>query len=313
MNDIQNAPESRGVDRVWDQSRTIDDNPEAPGTSGLAAGTSGRDRLTLALVAGLAVVNGLVNALTAAQDAAWRGKPYDLGTPLLWETTSIAVIIALAPAILAGVRRLQAIPARSTQVLFAVAGIGAFAILHIVGMVILRKAVMWMLGGVYDFHVSLTTVLYELRKDVVTCLLIGGGLWLIESRREKQAQPATAAADTMPSVPRMVWLRDGSTRIRLEPRDIISISSAGNYVEYSLADGKNHLIRGTLAAAEAELARFNVARVHRTRLANLNRVTGVEMRPSGDSQLTFDTVQTIQGSRRYRSAVASLERGTASS
>ena len=76
----------------------------------------------------------------------------------------------------------------------------------------------------------------------------------------------------------MVWLRDGTTRIRIEPRDIIWISSAGNYVEYSLADGRNHLVRGTLAAAETELARFNLARVHRTRLANLDRVTarGVE-------------------------------------
>jgi DNA-binding LytR/AlgR family response regulator len=106
----------------------------------------------------------------------------------------------------------------------------------------------------------------------------------------------------------MVWLRDGSTRIRIEPRDIVWISSAGNYVEYSLADGTNHLVRGTLAAAETQLARFNLARVHRTRLANLDRVTGMEMKPSGDFELTFDTGQTVQGSRRYRSAVASLDR-----
>ena len=51
----------------------------------------------------------------------------------------------------------------------------------------------------------------------------------------------------------MVWLRDGSTRIRIEPRDILWVSSAGNYVEYSLADGINHLVRGTLAAEEARI------------------------------------------------------------
>ena len=101
-------------------------------------------------------------------------------------------------------------------------------------------------------------------------------------------------------------------RIRIEPRDILWISSAGNYVEYSLADGASHLIRGTLAAAEAELARFNLARIHRTRLANLDRVTGMETKPSGDFELTFDTGQTVLGSRRYKTAVASLDRGGAS-
>ena len=65
----------------------------------------------------------------------------------------------------------------------------------------------------------------------------------------------------------MVWLRDGTTRIRIEPREIVWISSAGNYVEYSLAGGTTHLVRGTLAAAEerAETVQ-HVARCHRTRL-----------------------------------------------
>ncbi len=106
----------------------------------------------------------------------------------------------------------------------------------------------------------------------------------------------------------MVWLRDGTTRIRFEPRDIVWISSAGNYVEYSLANGSNHLVRGTLASAETQLARFNLVRMHRTRLANQDRVTAVEMKPSGDFELTLDTGQTVQGSRRYKNAVASLDR-----
>jgi DNA-binding LytR/AlgR family response regulator len=178
-------------------------------------------------------------------------------------------------------------------------------------MVGLRKLVLLLLGGAYDFRFSLATVLYEFRKDIVTCLLIGGGMWLIDSRREAQqarSSVAPAIAGSSQAAPHMVWLRDGTTRIRIEPRDIVWISSAGNYVEYSLAGGTNHLVRGTLAAAEGQLARFNLARVHRTRLANLDRVTGMEMKPSGDFELTFDTGQTVQGSRRYRSAVASLDR-----
>ena len=162
-------------------------------------------------------------------------------------------------------------------------------------MVGIRKLVHVMAGGSYDFRFSLATVVYEFRKDVVTCLLIGGALWLIDSRREAQRRREPHAGRSRPpAMPHTVWLRDGATRIRIEPREILWISSAGNYVEYSLADGTTHLVRGTLAAAETELARFNVARVHRTRLANLDRVTGLESKPSGDFELTFDTGHTIR-------------------
>src|SRR5207244_2615090 len=145
---------------------------------------------------------------------------------------------------------------------------------------------------------SPTTVLYEFRKDVTTALLIGSAMWLIDSRREVQRAlkvVAPAAVGTSPAPPAVVWLRDGAKNIRVAPRDIVWIASAGNYVEYTLADGASHLIRGTLASAENELARFNLARIHRTRLANLNRVTAMEGKPSGDFELTFDTGQTVSG------------------
>ena len=259
-------------------------------------------------VAAVAVVVGVVNALSMADDIARRGGVYDIRTPLLWDMTSIAVIILLTPVLLAVVRRIRREPALAIRIALAIATIVVFSAVHITGMVGLRKLIMWLAGGAYDFRFSLATVLYEFRKDVVTCVLIGGGMWLIDSRREAQRAlqvetPPPASAGQVPA-PQAIWLRDGTTRIRIEPRDILWISSAGNYVEYSLADGTSHLIRGTLASAETELTRFNLARIHRTRLANLDRVTGMETKPSGDFELTFDTGQTVLGSRRYKTAVA---------
>jgi LytTr DNA-binding domain-containing protein len=280
--------------------------------SGLLRGIGGSDWVVYAAVAAVALAIGFVNALSIADDIARRGGVYDVRTPLLWEMTSIAVILVLAPVLLAAVRRIRGTSRWPVRIALAIAVIVAFSAVHITGMVGLRKLVLWLLGGAYDFRFSPATVLYEFRKDIVTCLLIGGGMWLIDSRREAQqarSSVAPAIAGLAPALPHMVWLRDGTTRIRIEPREIVWISSAGNYVEYSLADGTNHLVRGTLAAAESQLARFNLARIHRTRLANLDRVTGMEMKPSGDFELTFDTGQSVQGSRRYRTAVASLDRG----
>jgi len=270
------------------------------------------DWFIYAAVAAVAVVIGVVNAFSMADDIARRGGVYDVRTPLLWDMTSVAVIILLTPLLLAVVRRIRREPVLALRLALAAATIVVFSAVHITGMVGLRKLIMWLAGGAYDFRFSLATVLYEFRKDVVTCVLLGGGMWLIDSRRETQralqveAVPASAAGQA--ASPQTIWLRDGTTRIRIEPRDILWISSAGNYIEYTMADGTNHLIRGTLASAETQLVRFNLARIHRTRLANLERVTGVETRPSGDFDLTFDTGRTISGSRRYRSAVAALDR-----
>jgi LytTr DNA-binding domain len=316
MSDVKDAQHTPDVEPVWDQGRTSRDETRSLGTRGLLRGIAGgADWLIYAAVAGVALAIGFVNALSIADDIARRGAVYDVRTPLFWEMTSIAVILVLAPLLLAAVRRIRGTPRWPLRIALVIAVIVGFSAVHITGMVGLRKLVLWLLGGAYDFRFSLATVLYEFRKDIVTCLLIGGGMWLIDSRREAQqarSSVAPAIAGSSPAAQHMVWLRDGTTRIRIEPRDIVWISSAGNYVEYSLAGGTNHLVRGTLAAAESQLARFNVARVHRTRLANLDRVTGMEMKPSGDFELTFDTGQTVQGSRRYRKAVASLDRSHAS-
>jgi DNA-binding LytR/AlgR family response regulator len=309
MNDARNAQDRPPVEPVWEQNRPAWDDTGAPGTSGRLRGMSG-DWPFYAAVAAIAFAIGIVNALSAAQDAAWRGRPYDLGRPLLWEMSSIVTIVLIAPLLLVAVRHMRTASRRIWRVGLAIGTIIAFSALHIAGMVAIRKAAMWLLGSTYDFRLSVATLMYEFRKDVVTCLLIGGALWLIDNRRAAQRlQPS--APEPPGTAPHTVWLRDGTTRIRIQPSDIVWVSSAGNYVEYSLADGSNHLVRGTLAAAESQLARFNLARVHRTRLANLGRVTGVDLKPSGDFELTLDTGQTVQGSRRYKDAVASLDRSAA--
>jgi hypothetical protein len=310
MSDVKNAQSGPGVEPVWDQKPPAWDEVRPRGTSGGLGGISGADWLLYGAVAVVALGFGLVNALSKAQDVAWRGGVYDARTQLFWELSSVVTIILVAPLLFVAVRRMRHVRGWPLRIALAGAAILAFSSLHIAGMVGLRKLAMLLVGGAYDFHFSAATLIYEFRKDAITSLLIGGTLWLIDSHREAQqarSVVATARADPPSVAPHMVWLRDGSTRIRIEPRDILWISSAGNYVEYSLADGVNHLVRGTLAAEEARLTPFNIVRVHRTRLINLTRVRGLKTGANGDFELTLDTGQTISGSRRYRGAVASIE------
>ena len=102
------------------------------------------------------------------------------------------------------------------------------------------------------------------------------------------------------------WLRDGRMRILIDPREIVSVSSAGNYVEYALTSGRRHLIRATLRAEEARLSSFGVARVHRTRLVNVKRMVAVKWGPSGDFEVRLDTGEVVVGSRRFKATVAGI-------
>ncbi len=270
------------------------------------------DRTFYAIMAALSLGIGVVNALSAAHDSARRGAAYDVGKQLLWEMTSILVIILLAPLLVATVRSIRRGSAAAARgVALTVAAVIVFSALHMIGMVALRKLLMWVAGGSYDFQFSPSTLIYEFRKDVMTALLIGATLWLYDGYRASAVREHTLRSEPPAPAPAALWLRDGTSRIRIAPADILWVTSAGNYVEYIMADGRQHLIRGTLAAAEAELARFALVRIHRSRLVNMSRVTALSVLPSGEFALSFDTGRSVQGSRRFRSAVAHLEQAPA--
>jgi hypothetical protein len=276
-----------------------------------AGDSRGLDWWIYALVTAVALVIGVVNALSIAHDRARGGGAYVLGEPLFWELTSVGVIVLLAPAVAAGVTLLRGawrdrrwLAAATLAVLIVV----AFSAVHIVGMVALRHAGTALYGVSYHFNWSSAELAYEFRKDLVTCTLLGLTFWLALSRRDMtQARTAAVSVATGPeAASNHVWLRDGTTSVRVTPRDIVSVSSAGNYVEYRLIGGAVHLIRATLAKEEPRLARFGIVRVHRTRLVNLHRVIGVASRASGDLELRLDNGETVPCSRRYRGAISGL-------
>ena len=71
MSDVKNAPNAPRVDPVWDQNRPAWDELRPGGTNGGRGGTGGANWPFYAAVAAISLTIGLVNALSAAQDAAW--------------------------------------------------------------------------------------------------------------------------------------------------------------------------------------------------------------------------------------------------
>lgn len=294
---------------VRDEQPMPRDESQWAGTSGGAAVTNGGAGHLPGWPPYLAIALGtaatcLVNAFSTLHDLARFGRDTPLWKPLLWEASSGVVILALAPLVrwlvLASLTRTS----RPWLIVTLHAGATiAFSTLHVAGMVLLRKLGYWAAGaGEYSFGFSSGNLFYELRKDVLVYLLLATLFWLVELWRPPQPQAAVNAAAPSSSF----WLRDGAVNLRLEPAEIVSVVSAGNYVEYCLASGKRHLIRATLQAEEERLRPLGFSRIHRTRLVNQARIRRIAGRPSGDFEVEMDTGESFAGSRRYRSNLAAL-------
>jgi LytTr DNA-binding domain len=294
------------VEPARDDRPGLRDEPQNGVTEGWRRGATRGPIAAYGWVALLIVASGIVNVLSAAKDLTPSGGA-GLGKPILIELTSAAAWIAFLPLLRYGIAQLRG--SRNRPAAIAVAGVATllYAFLHLVATVLLRKLAFALAAQGYDFHWAVELP-YEFRKDVVSALMIAAVLWLMERRistpspGKPAADPVDSAADTLKPG---LWLRDGPTSFHIDPRDIISVTSAGNYVEYNLPAGRR-LIRGTLAAEELRLKPFGLVRVHRTRLANLNRVVAAELRPAGDFLLRMDNGEAIAGSRRYRNAAMSI-------
>jgi hypothetical protein len=297
------------VEPARDDRSVLRDEPPILVTEGGPQGATGSAMVAYGWVALLIGASGIVNVLSATKDMTLSGVA-SLTMPVLYEGTSAIAWIVFLPLFRYGIAGLTR--NRNRPAAFAVAlGIALIApFLHLVTMVLLRKLALGLTVRGYPFHWAVEFP-YEIRKDVVSTLMIGAVFWLIERRATMAAGLSPGAPSAKPAespveaLKQGLWLRDGSTSFHIDPRDIIAVTSAGNYVEFNLSAGR-HLIRGTLAAEETRLKPFGLLRVHRTRLANLNRVVAVELRPAGDFLLRMDNGETIAGSRRYRGAAISI-------
>jgi hypothetical protein len=272
-------------------------------TSRFQSGPTANSLAPYGWLALLILTNAVVSTLSSAHDTAQRGAPYDLLRPGYFEATSVVCTLCLLPMFRRGVHLVGR--CRSWITRFALASLLAslYAVAHIAILIPIRKLSFGILGGSYTFN-WLTQGPYDFRREIIGAMVLGGAFWLFDRRITEPRSPVVGVETSTTEEPHL-WLRDGTTAVRIDPRAIVTVSSAGNYVEFSLTD-KSYLIRATLAAEEMRLRPFGVRRVHRTRLVNFNRVIAIEPRPGGDFNLRMDNGELIAGSRRYKDAVKTM-------
>ena len=233
----------------------------------------------------------------------------NLRGPIVDESTSALVLIMLLPILKRSVDAFSSVHDRRMAFIFVTMAVIAYALLHIVLIVLLRQMATRLSAGLMN-SAGGRIFPTEFRKDLISAFMIVVVFWLIDRRPGARS---VATADELPAPPPRaslslrpeIWLRDGSASIRVDPTEVISVTSAGNYVEFVLP-ARRHLIRGTLAAEETRLKPFGFSRVHRTKLVNTYRIAIIEPRPNGDFALRMDNGEVIAGSRRYKDAIVAI-------
>lgn len=279
------------VARAW--RRSAWDERDGGVTNGERSGMSGVFWRAVPLFAATVVALNTVNALTELQDSPEVPWIY----PVVCQATSAATAILSMWIPWLAYRAAPVDGAPLWRVLAVhLSGLLAFSAVHVVGFYLLRILVFRLLEAPYDYDLA-GRFIYELRKDAIGYLIGTAAFWgLTRIYREPASGPATFD------------IRDGGRLVRVDLAEVIAISSAGNYVEFVLADGRRPLMRSPLSAIEAELSSRGFVRTHRSWLVNAARVTELRPQKSGDYAVGLGDFEAPL-SRRFPQALARLRAG----
>jgi hypothetical protein len=247
-----------------------------------------------ALTAAVVAIIDVLNVITRQHDEPQWG----LAGPIVWEATSWIALMAFVWIPWIGYRLAPPFERPRWRVL-AVHPVGAliFGICHVTTFVLLRKLIYWAAGANYDFGAVLPNFLYEFSKDWMGYAMQVCGFATL-TRLLPSAAPAPSEATFA--------IKDGARIVRVPVREILAVSSAGNYVEFVLRDGRRPLMRSALSQIETEFAPRGFVRVHRSWLVNRAALTG--LRPDGSGDYTVEIGElTVPLSRRFPEALASLK------
>ncbi|HEV7959617.1 MAG TPA: LytTR family DNA-binding domain-containing protein [Rhizomicrobium sp.] len=173
----------------------------------------------------------------------------------------------------------------------------SFALAHVGFFDLLRILTYRLMGARYEVGAFLPQLLYETRKDVLGYLVFIGLFSLIDHLLWRQGEA--------PAEPSTFDIRDGAKLTRVRLAEILAVTSAGNYVEFMLEDGRRLLMRAPLRSVEKELAPRGFVRTHRSWLVNGKKVT--TMKPDGSGDYTVELGrQAVPLSRRFPDALAKL-------
>jgi hypothetical protein len=258
----------------------------------------------------LALTGVLANSLVEAIERVRDGSSFALTEPLIWETSSVAMLLLLLPAQLAFERRFPIWSPgwRRTLPWHLVASV-PYSLVHVCGMVGLRHLLYMSFGGRYSFGNWPREFAYEYLKDVRTYALALGIVLLYRLlllRLQGEARLLTAP-DSGPAVeaidrPERFLVRKLGAEFLVPAREIEWLEAAENYVNLHVRN-RVYPLRSTMTAIQDRLDPNRFVRVHRSYIVNRDFLAQIEPLETGDARLLLKDGSRIPCSRRYRQAL----------
>lgn len=238
----------------------------------------------------------------------WRGRAAagadaDIGSILLWQGLVYGLWLPVGFIVLFVVRR----SGLSLKGLGAAAALGLpMTILHAVGASLLDVSWSPRVAGL-----GLAAAIFErLPVSLLIYMVLVGAVWALAAQREASALAAAlrSAREAPPAGPaeeETLLVSLGQRRVPVPVAAVEWLGAAGNYVVVNW-DGRDGLVRSTLAELEQRLDPARFARVHRSTIANLAMVDSASSLSDGSWRLTMKSGAELVASRTYRDRI--LER-----
>lgn len=258
----------------------------------------------------LTATNGVANSVTVIMDVHRVGLDFADWEPAVWEWSSGLMVLALVPALLVWTRR---VPLQwdgiGRRLALHLLGSVVFSLVHVAGMVALRKLAYAALGGHYDFGDWPRELVYEYLKDVrgyVMLISTIEGYRFVIRRLQGEASLLGRPDEGEPlepvDLPERFLVRKLGREFLVAADDIEWLQASGNYVNLRVR-GHDYPLRSTIAGIEARLDAGRFARVHRSYIVNLGRIASLEPLDSGDARIHLHDGAVVPCSRTYRDAL----------
>ena len=255
----------------------------------------------------MTLVNGVANSTTVRMDIHRVGLPFADWEPAVWEWSSGLMVLALVPAVawLAGRFPLHWDTWRRYLPQHALGSV-VFSLVHVLGMVALRKLAYIAMGSHYDFGDWPRELLYEYLKDVrgfAMLVAIVSVYRFIIRRLQGEASLLGPPDEGLPvepvDRPDRFLVRKLGRDFLIAADDIEWLQAAGNYVNLRVR-GHDYPLRSTIGGIEGRLDGGRFVRIHRSYIVNLTQVASIEPLDSGDARIHLRDGTGLPCSRRYR-------------
>ncbi|MDO3387650.1 LytTR family DNA-binding domain-containing protein [Gilvimarinus sp. SDUM040013] len=254
-----------------------------------------------------ALLNIALLTTTVIMEYQREGRSIDYWQPLCWEVTSIVMILLCIWPIAYINRLLQSRFSLPAQLLGHAFGLILFSIIHVSGMVALRKLWYWLAGSHYNFGDFWYEFVYEFRKDAmsyITIVVVISGYQFMVRRLRGEASYIDKGEESNEQLADRLLVKKLGKEFLITTADVEWVEASGNYVNLHVG-GRVYPMRSTMAKLAKQLPAQNFRRVHRSAIVNLNQVKHIEPTEFGDYVIALTNDQQVPLSRRYRDAFKS--------